>query len=489
MKEADQAGRFSFFSWPVSVRAPLVVAVLMVLISAIVSNRVLARLQESQEHNLQQLAAAYLDGVTTSLIPAVVNDDPWEAFDILDRSRERYRGVNVQWVAVVNTDGQVIAASDPLRFPTFNRLPADVEALFKGGKEVTLDEPSAIARMSRPLTYQDIDIGRIYAAADIAGLMRERRDVFRELVVTNVLLTLFLVIVGYLSIRRMLRPVGMLSSYFARGSAGSIDPIPQDIMAKQSREFRRLFLRYNALAAALNEREALATQLAEEEKLASLGRLASGMAHEINNPLGGMFNALDSLRKYGAREAVRETSIRLLEHGLAGIRDLVRSTLATYRGDQRSRDLSAADLDDLRLLLKPEARQRKLNLDWQITIPSNARVPAVPVRDAVLNLLLNACHSSPQDGTVRFSATIGDSAFIAEISDEGSGLPPHIQEYIERKGAGTAPLSNAAGLGLWIVKRLCDEIGGELTVVRTGSTGTTIRLRVRQTDREQKRAA
>ena len=489
MTDSGSKCRSPFWSWPISVRVPLVVALLMVVISVAVSNRVLTRLQETQERNLQQLAAAYLDGVTTSLIPAVVNDDSWEAFDILDRSRERYSGVNVQWVAVTNTEGQVIAASDPTRFPTFDRFPQDISRFFDTGKEVTLDEDGAVARMSRPLTYQDIDIGRIYAAADIAALMSERSDVFRELIVTNVLLTLLLITIGYFSIRWMLKPVGLLSSYLARGSRGSIEPIPDATIVKQGREFRQLFGRYNAMAVALNEREALATQLAEEEKLASLGRLASGMAHEINNPLGGMFNALDSLRKYGASEQVRATSIRLLAHGLEGIRDLVRSTLATYRGEQRPRDLTVTDLDDLRLLLKPEARQRKLKLDWQNEIDASAPVPAVPVRDAVLNLLLNACHSSPEHGTVRFSASMEDGAFVAEISDEGGGLRPHIREYIERKGAGAVPLDKRAGLGLWIVKRLCDEMDGELAVIRTGSGGTTIKLSVRQKILEQKHVA
>jgi signal transduction histidine kinase len=489
MTESGPGSYFRFWSWPISVRAPFVVALLMVAISVAVSNRVMTRLQETQERNLQQLAAAYLDGVTSSLIPAVVNDDPWETFDILDRSRERYRGVNVQWVVVTNMDGQVIAASDPSRFPTFDPLPKDIGGIFNSDKEVELDENSAIARMSRSLTYQDIDIGRIYAAADIASLMRERSDVVRELIMTNALLTVFLIVVGYFSIRRMLRPVGELSNYFTQSSAGTISPIPEPTIARQGPEFRQLFKRYNAMAQALSERENLATQLAEEEKLASLGRLASGMAHEINNPLGGMFNALDSLRKHGSNAQVRATSVRLLEQGLTGIRDLVRSTLASYRGDQRPRDLTTTDLDDLRLLLKAEARRRKLNLDWRIELESSAKVPAVPVRDAVLNLLLNACNSSPEEGTIRFSAGIEEDVFAAEVSDQGGGLPPHIKEYIERKGAGSAPLDKRAGLGLWIVKRLCDEMNGELSVTRTGGTGTTIRLRVPQKRAERKHVA
>jgi signal transduction histidine kinase len=489
MTSEDRPRLLQVWTWPISVRAPLVVALLMLIISVAVSNRVLTRLQETQEHNLQQLSAAYLDGVTTSLIPAVVNDDPWEAFDILDRSRERYRGVNVRWVAVTNQDSQVIAASDPIRLQTFESLPPDIAKLFDADSEVTLDETNAIARMSRPLAYQDIEIGRIYAEADIASLMRERADVLQELIVTNALLTIFLIGVGYFSIRRMLKPVRLLSSYLARGTQGRIENVPGSVIRNQSREFRQLLTHYNALTAAVNEREALASQLAEEEKLASLGRLASGMAHEINNPLGGMFNALDSLKKHGSSEQVRATSIRLLEHGLMGIRDLVRSTLASYRVEQRARELTVTDLDDLRLLLKPEARQRRLNLEWQNQVDTTVHVPAVPVRDAVLNLLLNACQTSPERGTVRFSANAHNGTFEAEISDQGPGLPPHIREYVERAGAGSAPIDKRSGLGLWIVKRLCDEMNGRLSVIRSGSDGTTIKLTVPQNGSEHRHVA
>ena len=463
-------------SWSVAVRVPVVVAFLMLAISVTVSNRVLNRLEDTQERNLRELSSAYLDGLSASLIPSVVREDVWEVFDTLDRSRERYRGLNVQWAAVTNNDNRTIAASSPDKFPPLDSLPADTVAMFSTCQEVVLDETGMQARMMRSLIYQDREIGRIYAVADISALMQERSDTLRELILTNVALTLLLVAFGYYFMRKMLKPVGLLSGYLARSQEGSMSSIPDDVLDRQGREFRDLFARYNAMTEAVNERELLAAELAEEEKLASVGRLASGMAHEINNPLGGMFNALDSLKKYGTREEVRATSIRLLEQGLSGIRELVRSTLTTYRSDQRPRDLTATDLDDLRLLVKPEARARKLRLDWQIDLEVPVHVPAVPVRDAILNLLLNACHSSQENGSVGLRAVVQDGKFIAEVSDGGVGLPPHVREYLERKGAGASPLDRRSGLGLWIVKRHCDELNARLEVARSGDNGTTIRL-------------
>ena len=461
-----------------AVRVPVAVALLMIAISSVVTWRALSRLEETQKQHLEQLSSAYLDGLSASLIPSVVREDVWEVFDTLDRSRERYRGLNVQWVTVANAQDRTIASSLPERFPPLDAMDLEALAGFKGSRDVLVVDERAEARMTRSLVYQDQEIGRIYALADISGLIAERSKALREMIVTNGLLTLLLVAFGAFFMRWLLRPVGVLSHYLAQGSQGSMAPIPEDLLANQNREFHGLFRQYNAMAAAVNERELLAAGLAEEEKLASVGRLASGMAHEINNPLGGMFNALDSLRRYGAREEVRSTSIRLIEQGLAGIRDLVRSTLATYRADQRPRDLTPTDLDDLRLLIKPEAKQQHLGLSWQLEINGPIHVPAVPVRDAILNLLLNACHSCGEGGTVSFKAGVEAGYFFAEIADTGEGLPAHMREYLERKGAGTAPMDRRSGLGLWIVKRHCDELGAELIVLEAGATGTRLRLEI-----------
>lgn len=469
---------FSDASRSFAVRVPLAVALLMIAISSVVTWRALSRLEETQRQHLEQLSSAYLDGLSASLIPSVVREDVWEVFDTLDRSRERYRGLNVQWVTVTNAQDRTIASSLPERFPPLDAMDADTLARFRGTGDVMVDDGRAEARMTRSLIYQDQEIGHIYALADISGLIAERSKALRELILTNGLLTLLLVAFGALFMRWLLRPVGLLSRYLAQGSQGSMAPIPEEVLASQNREFHGLFRQYNAMAAAVNERELLAAELAEEEKLASVGRLASGMAHEINNPLGGMFNALDSLKRYGAREEVRVTSVRLLEQGLAGIRDLVRSTLTTYRSGQRPRDLTPTDLDDLRLLVKPEARQKHLKLVWQIEFRDPVHVPAVPVRDAILNLLLNACHSCKDGGNVSFRAGVANNGFFAEVADSGEGLPPHVREYLERKGAGAAPLDRGAGLGLWIVKRHCDELDAELRVVEAGPSGTRLQLEI-----------
>ena len=471
-----RSGSWSEVSRSFAVRVPAAVAMLMIAISALVTFWALSRLEETQQRHLEQLSSAYLDGLSASLIPSVVREDVWEVFDTLDRSRKQYKGLNVRWVTVTNAQGKTIASSAPAQFPPLAAMPPDAVAMFQGKSEVLVDEKSSQARMTRSLIYQDQDIGRIYAVADVSELIAERRHVLWELLVTNALLTLLLVGFGAVLMRWLLRPVGLLSGQMARGREERMPPIPEKVVSSQSREFRDLFRQYNEMAAAVNEREVLAAELAEEEKLASVGRLASGMAHEINNPLGGMFNALDSLKRYGTREEVRTTSIRLIEHGLSGIRDLVRSTLTTYRADARPRDLTPTDLDDRRLLVKPEARQRRLKLAWQIDFDRPIQVPAVPVRDAILNLLINACHACQEGGTVGFHAEVAAGKLVAEVTDTGEGLRPHVREYLERKGAGVAPMDRRSGLGLWIVKRHCDELNAELIVVEAGLSGTKLRL-------------
>jgi hypothetical protein len=73
--------------WPVTLKAPALVAMFMIAISVLVSDRVMSRLEETQERHLRELSGAYLDGITSSIQPFVLREDVWEVFDSLDRSQ------------------------------------------------------------------------------------------------------------------------------------------------------------------------------------------------------------------------------------------------------------------------------------------------------------------------------------------------------------------------------------------------------------------
>jgi signal transduction histidine kinase len=249
-------------------------------------------------------------------------------------------------------------------------------------------------------------------------------------------------------------------------------------LGSEKSEFGQLFRQYNTLVRALNEREALASRLAEEERLSSLGRLASGMAHEINNPLGGLFNAIEALKRHGRDRSVRERAISLLERGLSGIRDVVRSTLVTYRLESTERSLNPADIDDLGLLIKPEVARRDLELIWDNRLAGEAAVRAGAIRQAVLNLLLNACHATPPGGKVHLTAASDTEMISITVRDEGPGLEASWASYLEKQGADLAPRPGESGLGLWIIRRLVAETDGFVKVETPPNGGTAITINI-----------
>ena len=227
-------------------------------------------------------------------------------------------------------------------------------------------------------------------------------------------------------------------------------------------QLRRLFQTYNALVRSERERMADARRLADQERLVSLGRLASSVAHEVNNPLGGLLNAVDTLKRHGHRPGVSERSIALLERGLLGIRDVVRAMLDTYRPRVSGLPLSRADFEDLRVLIGPEVRRLRQGLRWSVEEGSldGLEVESGPVRQAVLNLLLNASVAAGPAGTVELTVRRVDDGLFISVTNDGAALPPEMRRRLEK---GEVPGAGGS-VGLRIVNEMSQFLGGRIRV-------------------------
>jgi signal transduction histidine kinase len=453
-------------TWPLAAKIPLAVVALMMLVGVVLSERVLTRLTESQESHLSDLAQSYLDGLTSAISPAVLTGDTWEMFDAIERAETMNKSVRVMETVVTDADGKVIAASDPKMHRLGSTMQSyDVEAFsfVPGGDE---------ARATRRISYPGRIIGIIHARFDTSQLAAERLFVLRTLIVTNGILTLVLASGGWLLVYRMMRPVQILTRHLGADNGGI--PVPIEEAAVTRGEFGKVFKAYNAMAASIGEREILRGRLAEEERLASLGRLASTLAHEINNPLGGLFNALATLNSHGHQAMPRQRALGLLDRGLRGIRDVVQTALTLYRADA-GRCLSGADIADLGLLVGPEARRRTVTLRIDATLPESLPLPSSPVRQALLNLLLNAVAVTPPGGHVRLDASVNGETFIAIIADQGPGLPQWAAEILTGK-SNMQPLNKGGGVGLWATHRLITELAGTILVSTPKSNGTSITI-------------
>jgi signal transduction histidine kinase len=243
-------------------------------------------------------------------------------------------------------------------------------------------------------------------------------------------------------------------------------------LADSRDEFGELAREFVAMLAGLRERELLAEQMVHSERLAAVGRFAAGIAHEMNNPIGGMLNALGTQKRHRGDPVVTQKTLDLVERGLLQVRQTLRALLVEAR--PREEALTRQDLEDIRILAQGEVRQRGVQLDWSCTVPERLDLPASQVRQVLLNVLLNALQASPDAGRVEVACEQADEALAMSIRDEGPGIPPaqraHLFEPFSSGGPGS-------GLGLWISYQIVSQLGGEIRVV-DAEPGTRVQIRI-----------
>ena len=274
------------------------------------------------------------------------------------------------------------------------------------------------------------------------------------------------------------------------------------------REVRRrtevLEQRNGELREALEKLRRAQDDLVRTEKLASMGRLVAGIAHEINNPVNAVINTLGPLSetihqialvKNGgaasssgapapetdvaalAQEA--EEMLRVVERGAARSKAIVQALHNYSRGDEETpRELNLArSVDDTLDLL----RHRLTNVRVEKEIETGLRVRgfAGQIDQVFMNLITNAAQAigaRERGGTIRVAvARVGDDVEIS-IADDGPGIPPEVIPRIFDPFFTTKDVGEGSGLGLSIVHGIIERHGGKIRVDSRVGEGTTFRI-------------
>lgn len=445
-----------FAAIPLSIKLPLLAAAMMVLVGTVASQQVLRSLAQVQDARIQELARMHVEGLSVALGPLVLRHDIWEVYDTLDRAAQAGEGRRMVLTAVADERGRVLAATDPRRVP----MDSDIAAL--AGDAVALDDlsvdgASPFLSLLAPLTYQGRNVGQIATELDVSDLLSERRRALLFLIMGNAIAIGLLSVAGFLAIRKMLQPVTTLARQMTE-TKGEPHPIPAFDIPRGDGELARLARTYNSMVGAVAAKAEAERRLAERERFVALGRLSSSLAHEINNPLGGLLNVTDTIRSFADRPEVVRQSVELLDRGLRHLRDVTRVTLDQNRIDTETRVLTPDDFEDIKLLIQPEVSRLAQDLEWSVDPMAITRssVPAGPVRQIALNLLLNACAAAGQNGRLGLIAYSGDGNLIVRITNTGSAMPKAALDRLLDDG----PLSPGGGVGLRLVREFTRNLGG-----------------------------
>jgi signal transduction histidine kinase len=224
----------------------------------------------------------------------------------------------------------------------------------------------------------------------------------------------------------------------------------------------------------------LATQAAEQERLALLGELSATLAHEIRNPLTGLRSLTQRLAAPEVDDARRTRyagvilgEVGRLERIVDNLLDVGRRTVV--RDDAGTATPLEPLFDDLVLLVDARARREQVTVERGTTTATVA-APRDALAQALLNLLINAVAHTPAGGRVRLTAQPdGPDHIEVRVTDTGPGVPPEARQQIFEPFHSR---SLGAGLGLAVVRRLARELGWQVGVTDAEGGGACFHVRL-----------
>lgn len=415
-------------------------------------------LEQERIEEAVRIGQALADG----LADEIHDDHLWRVHRIIERFAQD--AALITGVVVLDSERRIYDTTLAPSRDLVGRLPAGLEAdlaaaiasapetgmgwIHRGSKNVVVGSP---------ILRDGLPEGSLLVRYSLAPMQEHFRRTLLQGAASSLVLAIPIALVGFGLGRRMVAPVVELRDCVQHVDAGNLEfscrlEASPDELGDLARSCGEMVVR-------MREREGLLRERIHAERLAAVGRVAAGVAHEINNPLAGMLTAIDTQRRHGLGSEIEGGTLALLERGLEQIRDTVQALLMETRILDRA--LTAADMQDVMTLLTPTAEGRGVKVDWECNPPAGVCLPASQIRQVLLNLVLNAIQAADAGGQVRVRCRVEQGMASIQVEDDGPGLPAEQRARLfEPFESG----SGGSGLGLWVTYQIVTSLEGTIEV-------------------------
>lgn len=396
------------------------------------------------------------------------------------------RDKRVQHMVIVDQSGEVIAHSDISEYGKNYSEDTAINDVLKDLKtKIIFDDygKNKSLIVTTPLNINTKNWGVLKLSLSTKTMRESIRSAQAEVIELNLLFSVISLVIISFGARVLAKPVKELAKVMdgikTHGDLESQN-VTVNVRRDEIGDLQKSFLWMLRRLKEADDQEKKTTEiLSRTEKMVSIGRLASGVAHEINNPLSGIELCFENLLTFMSENKKQKPLIDAIKSGHQKIKNIVEQLLC-YSSNTITEKISAdlnEQLDNVYILIQHTASKQNIKIvkDYKKD-KTRLYIDVNKISQVILNVTLNAIQAMDSGGTLTISTRLNDPYCTLCIKDTGHGISPEILPNIFDPFFTTKVIGEGTGLGLSVSKMIVEQHGGYIDVESHVGEGTTFRI-------------